>query len=66
MPFIPAHRPLPISIPSPSTQVWGANLLVTWVLVEPGEIFGLIFFPKLFAGRAAWCRTKLKQLGVYG
>ena len=47
-------------------EAWTAGLVFTWVLVEPFEIFGLVFLPKLFGGKGGKCRGRLKALGVYG
>ena len=46
---------------------WLAGLGFTWLVIEPGEVAGLVCFPKLFNNdRVANCRNKCKELGIYG
>ena len=46
---------------------WLAALVFTWLVVEPGEIVGMVLFPRLFNNRRiAACRAKCKELGIYG
>ena len=46
---------------------WLAGLIFTWAVIEPGEVIGIVVFPRLFNSRAiAKCREKCKDAGIYG
>ena len=46
---------------------WLLGLGFTWLVVEPGEVAGLVLCPALFNNdRIAYCRNKCKELGIYG
>lgn len=46
---------------------WLLSLAFTWIVVEPGEVLGLVLFPSLASNeRLMACREKLKELGIWG